>query len=53
MFGEKNVSMERCVTQTFWWCSNVRFYNQVVKELAQCFKGLGNLKAEEILFVVL
>lgn len=28
------------------------FYDRVVKSLARCFKGLGNLKAESILFVV-
>lgn len=45
--------MESCVIQTFWWCFNVRFYNRAVKQLARCFKGLGNLKAESLLFVVL
>lgn len=45
--------METCVIQTFWWWFNVRFYNRVVKYLAEFLKGLGNLKAESIVFVVL
>ena len=53
MFGEKNAFMERGVSQAFWWGSNVGFRNRLVKRLAQCFKGLGNLKAERILFGVL
>ena len=40
------------VIQTFCWWFNVRFYNRVVKQLAEFFKGLGNFKAESILFVV-
>lgn len=32
---------------------NVRFYNRVVKLLAEPFKGLGNLMEESLLFVVL
>lgn len=52
MFGEKNAFMETCVIQAFCWWFNVRFYNRVVKQLAECFKGLGNFKAESILFVV-
>lgn len=52
MFGEKNAFMETCVIQTFWWWFNVRFYNRAVKWLAALFKGLGNLKAESIRFVV-
>lgn len=53
MFGEKNVFMEACVIQTFWWWFNISFYNKVVKYLAEFLKGLGNLKAESIVFVVL
>lgn len=53
MFGEKNAFMETCVIQTFWWWFNVSFYNRVVKYLAEFLKGLGNLKAESIVFVVL
>lgn len=53
MFGEKNAFMETCIIQTFWWWFNIRFYNRVVKYLAEILKGLGNLKAEIIVFVVL
>lgn len=53
MFGEKNAFMETFIIQTYWWWFNIRFYNKVVKYVAKILKGLGNLKTEIIVFVVL